>query len=445
MFEASVVWKVMAGSALLGAAAALVGSFALLRRRALLGDMLSHAALPGIGVAFLIAGSRDLIHLSVGALGAGLLAVAAVAAIGRWTRTSADAAIGIVLSAFFGAGVVLLSVIQSDRAGNQAGLNSYLFGEIASLQSRDLWIISGVAVLLLGLVALFYKELKVLSFDYEFATAEGWPTFWLDLGVMSAIALVTVIGLPVCGVVLMAAMLITPAAAARFWASRLGPMLTVAVVLGAMSGAGGCLLAAPKLTAALGLQWLPLVSSRGTPPGPTIVLTGAALLVLSMLVAPERGLLGRWWRELRLRRRIGRDHLLRGLYELSEVAEGDRPWIARGKLLQFLHGGAWGNWLWLVRSRRAGHIESRGDQVRFTPAGLETAMQLVRAHRLWELYMLDDARRGVDQVHDRADEIEHLLPSEVVSRLESLLQAEGKWQPDLMGEVPPSPHSIEAG
>lgn len=445
MFEASVVWKVMAGSALLGAAAALVGSFALLRRRALLGDMLSHAALPGITLAFLIVGSRDLLNLSVGALAAGLLAVAAVAGISRWTRTSADAAIGIVLSTFFGAGVVLLSIVQSQSAGNQAGLNSYLFGEIASLQSRDLWVISGVAILLLGLVTLFYKELKVLSFDTEFATTEGWPTFSLDVGIMAAIAIVTVIGLPVCGVVLMAAMLITPAAAARFWANRLGPMLGVAVLLGALSGAGGCLLAAPKLTAALGLQWLPLISSRGTPPGPTIVLTGALLLVFSMFVAPERGLLGKWWREFKLRRRIARDHLLRGLYELSEASEGQRPWISQPKLLGFLAGRSWVNRIGLARARAARHLEIDKDLVRFTPAGLEVAAQLVRAHRLWELYMIDDARRGTDQVHHRADEIEHLLPSEVVTRLEALLQAEGKWQRDLTGEVPPSPHSIEAG
>src|SRR5690606_17809372 len=158
---------------------------------ALLGDMLSHAALPGIALAFLIVGSRDLLNLSVGALAAGLLAVAAVAGISRWTRTSADAAIGIVLSTFFGAGGVLLSIVQSQSAGNQAGLNSYLFGEIASLQSRDLWVISGVAILLLGLVTLFYKELKVLSFDTEFATTEGWPTFSLDVGIMAAIAIVT--------------------------------------------------------------------------------------------------------------------------------------------------------------------------------------------------------------------------------------------------------------
>jgi manganese/zinc/iron transport system permease protein len=341
--------------------------------------------------------------------------------------------------------VVVLSLVKSHSAGNQAGLNSYLFGEIASLQSRDLWVISGVATLLLGLVTLFYKELKVLSFDYEFATTEGWPTFWLDVGIMSAIALITVIGLPVCGVVLMAAMLITPAAAARFWANRLGPMLGVAVLLGALSGAGGCLLAAPKLTAALGLQWLPLISSRGTPPGPTIVLTGALLLVLSMLIAPERGLVGKWWREFKLRRRIARDHLLRGLYELSEASEGQRPWISQGKLLGFLASRPWSNRLGLARARRAGQLEFDGDLVRFTPAGLEVAAQLVRAHRLWELYMIDDARRGVDQVHHRADEIEHLLPSEVVSRLETLLRAEGKWQSELQGEVPPSPHSIEAG
>jgi manganese/zinc/iron transport system permease protein len=444
MFETSVVWKVMAGSSLLGAAAALVGSFALLRRRALLGDMLSHAALPGIAIAFLVVGSRDLLPLSIGALGAGLVAVGAVAAIHAWTRTSPDAAIGIVLSSFFGAGVVLLTVIQSDPTGNQAGLNSYLFGEIASLQSRDLWIISGVAALMLVLVTLFYKELKVLSFDYEFATSEGWPTFWLDFSIMAAIAVVTVIGLPVCGVVLMAAMLITPAAAARFWSNRLGSMLVVAVVLGAAAGGIGCLLAAPKLTASLGLGWLPIVSSRGSPPGPMIVLAGAMLLILSMLFAPERGLLARWWSELKLRRRIGRDHLLRGLYELSETAEGQRPWVSRQRLLGFLGRRSWVTRYWLWRSRHAGNIEIQLQDVRFTPQGLNTAVQLVRAHRLWELYLLEDSQRGTDRVHDRADEIEHLLPAEVVSRLETMLETEGKWS-SVKGEVPPSPHSIEPG
>lgn len=445
MWQASVVWKVMAGAALLGAAAALVGSFALLRRRALLGDMLSHAALPGIALAFLLAGSRDLLPLSLGALAVGLIAVLLVAAIQAWTRTSPDAAIGIVLTTFFGAGVVLLSVIQTDRSGNQAGLNSYLFGEIASLQSRDLWIISGVAVVLLLLVTLFYKELKVVSFDYEFAQAVGWPTFWLDFAIMAAIATVTVVGLPVCGVVLMAAMLITPAAAARFWSNRLGRMLVVAVILGALSAAVGCLLAAPKLLASVGLSWLPLVSTRGTPPGPTIVLAGALILVLSMLFAPERGLLARWWQEVRLRRRIARDHLLRGLYELSEQMEGQRPWIPRGRLMTYLSKSPFAMWYWTWRSRKAGQIETDAEQLRFTPQGLDNAVQLVRAHRLWELYLLEDTQRGLDRVHGRADEVEHLLPAEVVSRLETMLQTQGKWQPESSLDVPPSPHTIEPG
>lgn len=440
MITSSVVWKVMLGASLLGAAAALVGTFAILRRRALVGDMLAHAALPGIALAFLLVKSRDMVPLSIGALLAGLAGVFCVALIARWTSTAADAAIGIVLSTFFGAGVVLLSIIQTDRQGNQAGLNSYLFGEIASLQSRDVKVIATTAAVLLVLVLLFYKELKILAFDNDFATAQGWPTFWLDLAVMAAIAVVTVIGLPVCGVVLMAAMLITPAAAARMWSSRLGPMLAIAAVLGALSAAAGCLLAAPKLTAALHLQWLPLVSSRGMPPGPTIVLAGAGVLLVSMMLAPEHGWLARWWSERRMHRRIASDHVLRGLYELGEEHTEERPWISRASLLKY---GAWG-WggsnLWLRREERKGNVELQGGEVRFTPQGLDTATKLVRAHRLWELYLLEDTQRAADEVHEGADAVEHLLPPAVIEHLEEMLLAEGRIE--ATGEVPPSPHEI---
>lgn len=433
----------MLGAGLLGAAAAFVGTFAVLRRRALVGDMLSHAALPGIAGAFMVWHSRNLLTLSFGALLTGLLGVLCVAAIAKWTRTHEDAALGIVLSTFFGAGVVMLTLLQSDPRGNQAGLNSYLFGEIASLRSRDLVVIAATALGVLLLVMFFYKELKVLSFDIGFAAAQGWPTFWLDLGIMSAVAVVTIIGLPICGVVLMAAMLITPAAAARFWTNRLGRLLATSALLGAAAGVGGCVLAAPKLLSTMGLGWVTLGVSQALPPGPLIVLTGAVLLVLSMLFAPQRGVVARMWSEYQLRARVQRDHLLRALYELCPKPESDRPWISADRLIRY---GQWtksNSGAAFRRARRERYIECDDQRVRFTPAGFEVASQLVRAHRLWELYMLEDWNSSPERVHRDADALEHLLPPEVVEHLESLLLARGQLATASSGEVPASPHELQ--
>ncbi len=442
VLASSIVWKVMLGASLLGAAAGFVGTFAVLRRRALVGDMLSHAALPGIAAVFMIWQTRDVLSLSLGALATGLLGIACVAAIARYTRTSEDAALGIVLSTFFGMGIVLLTILQSNPAGNKAGLDSYLFGEIASLRSRDIAVISMTAAAMLLLVLALYKELKILSFDTGFAAAQGWPTFWLDLVVMAAVAVVTIVGLPICGVVLMAAMLITPAAAARYWTNRLGMLLAIAAVVGALSGIGGCLLAAPGLLQQLGLGWLALGAGASLPPGPLIVLTGAGLLIGSLLLAPERGLVARLWNERALRRQVARDHLLRAVYELSPAPESDCPAIEIARLARY---GSWSDRELnaVVRAaERDGLLRRESSELRFTIAGYHTAAHLVRAHRLWELYLVEDGNRSPDQVHRDADAIEHLLPAEVVEHLEELLKAEGRLPTTTPGEVPRSPHEI---
>lgn len=443
MLPVSIVWKVMLGAALLGAAAGFVGTFAVLRRRALLGDMLSHAALPGIALVFLVWQTRELLPLSLGALAAGLLGVGVVATIARWTRTTEDAALGIVLSTFFGAGVVLLTMLQSTEEGNKAGLDSFLFGEIASLRSQDIQTILVVAALLLTVVLALYKELKLLTFDTGFAAAQGWPTFALDLTVMVAVAVVTVIGLPICGVILMAAMLIGPAASARFWTNRLGSMLAIASVFGALSGALGCALAAPVLMQSLGLGWIVGGARTSLPPGPMIVLAGALLLFVSMLIAPERGLVARWRTRSRLRQQVARDHLLRAVYELSPSPESQRPWVGLERLGE--HGGwqAGGLEAEIRASERGGFVERSKNRLRFTPAGYEHAADLVRAHRLWEMYMVGDWNRAPERVHQDADMLEHLLTPEMVTRLEAMLEAQGRLPEGSYGSVPRSLHPYQ--
>ncbi len=438
MIAQSITTNVMLGTGLLGATAGVIGTFAVLRRRALVGDMLSHAALPGICIAFLIMQNRNLVGLSLGALATGLLGIGVMTLVRRWTRTKEDAAIGIVLSTFFGAGVVLLSYIQQLPGGNQAGLSSYLFGETAGITRHDIQLVGGVAAFCLLVVGLLYKEFELLSFDPEFASAQGWPTLALDLLMMGTLTIVTIVGLPICGVILMAALIILPGTAARFWTNRLGRVLTIAAIAGAGAGVGGTFLASPLPERWFSIQ---LLDTSKMPPGPLIVLSAAAFFLLSLLFAPERGIVARAVAELRLRVRMAREHLLRAMYELSEPHLPQRPLIDESQLLAQRR---WGEWLlnwWLGRLSARGLIERDDARLRLTPAGLAAAAEVTRTHRLWELFLVSSAGIASDHVDRDADDVEHMLPAPLIRDLEERLANAGRL-PTAGQRVPESPHEL---
>jgi manganese/zinc/iron transport system permease protein len=434
----SITFNVMIGTALLGATTGVIGSFAVLRRRALVGDMLSHAALPGVCIAFMITGRRDLIGLSIGALATGLLGISLMTFIKRYTRTKEDAAIGIVLSTFFGAGIVLLSVIQQHPTGNQAGLNSNLFGETAGITRHDIQTIAAVAAFCLTVVLLMYKEFELLSFDPDFAAAQGWPTLALDLLMMATLAVVTIVGLPLCGVILMAALAILPGAAARFWTNQLGRLLIVAAIVGALAGIMGTFLASPLPQRWFGDTWL---SAGKVPPGPLIVLSATGVFLFSLLFAPQRGLVARAVAELRLRLRIVREHLLRSLYELNEP---NLPQIASIPEQQLTARRSWNEPVlnWMLRRLAAARLITRtDDQIQLTPAGLAAAADVTRTHRLWELFLVESAGIASDHVDRDADDVEHMLPKPLLDELESRLAAAGRL-PVVPESFPQSPHQL---
>jgi manganese/zinc/iron transport system permease protein len=276
------------GSALLGITGGVLGSFAVLRRQGLLGDVLSHAALPGVCVAFLITGSRAPIALLAGAAVSCWLGAVVLFRVVDETRISEDSAMGIVLSTFFGFGIVLLTVISKRGNAAQAGLNTYLFGQAAALVWDNVLTMGVLGLAAIAAVVLWYKEFKLLAFDPEYAASLGYDTRRLSL-LLTAVTVVTiVIGLQTVGVVLMAAMLVGPAVAARQWTSRLNCMLIVAAAVGALSGLSGALIS---------------MSQPRLPTGPMIILSLTALVVFSLVLAPERGLL---WDRLRRRGRPGR-------------------------------------------------------------------------------------------------------------------------------------------
>lgn len=285
---------VMLNTATLAIAAALVGSLAMLRRRALVGDAVAHASLPGICIAWFVAGDRSLAVLLLGALVLGLVCMGTMAMVQRITKAREDATMAIAISGFFGLGIVLSRLIQNQSGGNRAGLDGFLFGKAASAVTSDAWLVFAVANVVVITILALCKEFGLLCFDREFAAGIGRPVHRLDALLLALVALVTVAGLPSVGVVLVVALLVIPPAAARCWCRSLGSMLAVAAVIGAVSATVGTGLSAvlPPPSGS---------SSGGWPTGPMIVLTAAALFALSLMVAPERGLLSALWRRHRWR------------------------------------------------------------------------------------------------------------------------------------------------
>jgi manganese/zinc/iron transport system permease protein len=296
------------GSAVLGATSGALGSFAYLRRQSLLGDAVSHAALPGIVLAFMLTGSKVPLVLMLGAGLAGWVGTLVVRLVVRRSRVPYDSALGIVLAVFFGVGLVLLTLIQKQSNAAQAGLESFLFGQAASLLRRDVLTMAVLGVAALVILMLLWKEFKLLSFDPDFAASLGMPVRRLDGLLTFLLVVAIIIGLQTVGVVLMSAMIVAPAAAARQWSRRLAPMVLVAAGVGVFSGVTGSVLSS---------------HIARLPTGPTIVLVLSTIVVGSLFLAPRRGLLWRFLRFGGLRTAPDLDPVLMHLYALSHQHPDD--------------------------------------------------------------------------------------------------------------------------
>ncbi|MUG71103.1 MULTISPECIES: metal ABC transporter permease [Paenibacillus] len=283
---------ILLGSMLLGLSSGVLGSFAYLRKQSLMGDALAHAALPGVCIAFMLTGSKSIFFFLIGAAAAGLIATFGIGYVTRHSRIKQDSALGIVLSVFFGVGIVLLTKIQHGGSGNQSGLDKFLFGQAASMVLSDVITMAVVALILVILCGLLFKEFKLLSFDPGFAKGIGLPVAALDQFMMFLIVVAVVVGIQAVGVVLMSALLITPAVSARYWTEKLGVMVVLSGIFGAISGFVGT-----------------LVSGLGSnlPTGPLSVLAATALFIVSVLFAPKRGLAAKVLERLAVKRTVLRD------------------------------------------------------------------------------------------------------------------------------------------
>ncbi len=399
---------VLAGTLLLGAASGVLGSFVLLRKQSLIGDAMAHSALPGVCLAFLFTGQKSLPFFLLGAAIAGLLGTWCIQLIPRLSKTKEDSAIGIVLSVFFGVGIILLTYIQQQGTGSQSGLDSFLFGQAASLVRRDIMLIAGISAVLLLLCIVFFKEFTLITFDLAFAKGLGMPVRFLNGLLSSLIVCAVVIGLQTVGVILMAAMLITPAIAARYWTERLTRMMVIAGFIGGVSGVAGTLLS---------------TTMKGMATGPLMILSATMIFLFSMICAPKRGLAAKAIRLIRLRRKTSRDQVLLTIYEQYEkndlyvTAEGVRK---KRRLSPSLCHKVLNE---LEKERCIVRVENGIWQM--TRAGIEKGYHIALKHRMYEVYLMHEmelANIEFDQEHFVPDR----LPEETRERLFSLLKLYGR-------------------
>jgi manganese/zinc/iron transport system permease protein len=429
---------VIIGSSLLGLAAGLIGTFLLLRKRALLSDALSHATLPGIALAFILmtiflGDGKHLLGLIGGAAIFSVLGTASVIVIQKHSRIKDDAALGIVLSVYFGLGIALMGLATRMESGNAAGLSSFIYGKTASMLYFDAVLIGAAALACALSCILFFKEFSLICFDSDYASTQGWPVGRLDFFMMTLVVGVTVIGLQAVGLILLVALLIIPPSAARFWTFNLRYMVGLSGIFGALSGLVGS-----------GISAL----MANLPAGAVIVLAASSIFLFSLAFGTARGLIRLGLERTAIRRKIIRENILRELYEWFEVRI-----VGIDPVKMEFHpekGPAFRNLLsmrsWsprllhrsLKKLQKAGllSVTVSAGTYGFTTAGKKAAEDVVRKHRLWEAYLMAHADIAPGQVDWGADEIEHVLDKQMIENLERML-------PGLRPKrLPPSPHRL---
>ncbi len=266
----------LAASVIVGTLCGVVGTFLVLRGLSLIGDATGHATLPGVCIGFLVAGgSKASGALLVGALVSGFLATALVGVLSRGRRARTDASIGVVLSVFFGMGIVLLSYIQTSPTGAQAGLNKFLYGNAAGVSSSDVAVLGVMAAAVLALVGIFWRPLVLSIFDEVFARSVGIDVRWTYYGLLAALAVAVVVSIQAVGVVLVSAMLIIPPSAALFLSKRIGVVVLLSAILGAASGSVGAVLS---------------YVFEGVSTGPAMVLVAGCFFTVALVFGPRGGL-----------------------------------------------------------------------------------------------------------------------------------------------------------
>ena len=396
---------VVVGMVLLGVSSATVGTFAFLQKRSLTGDTIAHAVLPGICLAFIAFDTRDLWVLLGGAFVTGWLSIRAVDYITAHSKLKSDTAIGLTLSVFFGVGILLLTYIQQSGNAAQSGLNNFLFGKAAAMQPSDIMTMGIVCIITTGITAFGYRSFMLLSFDPVYAQTTGLPVKFLQLTLTTITVMAVAAGIQAVGVVLMAAMLITPAAAAKYWTNRHRTMLFLAILFAVSGSILGAYIS---------------YTNNKMPTGPWIVTIISLIALMSIGLAPGKGIIWKWIRRRQYLNKSLRENILKEIYHLEEKNVGKHLFTQKEILQErpmpgyMLSRGC----TMLLRRKLIARV---ADGFMLTAGGKQEGRRITRIHRLWELYLTEQLQLPGDHVHADAEGIEHVITPEIEARLIELL------------------------
>ena len=394
---------VVLGSSIICIISAITGCFAFLRKRSLAGDAVSHSVLPGICLAFLISGEKSPIWLLLGAIFSGLLSLLLMEWLVKTKMARTDTAITLMLSVFFGSGIVMLTYIQHQGNAAQAGLDKYLFGKAASLTSEDLYLIVISATILLSTYLIFLRGFYVLSFDEDFAQVAGFPLTILRFLLSFSTVWTIAIGIQAAGVVMMSSLLIAPALAARFWTNSIKVLLLLAAIFGLISGDSGAFISymAPSM-----------------PTGPWIVVSITFIAILSVLFAPKKGIIARWLVHRENRIKILEENILKLFFRIAENNNGKHQPQSLASILSYRDFNQTNLLKGLQKLKRKGFIKQTEDHYILTEEGAIMGRKIIRLHRLWELYLQKKLHLPPDHVHDDAEAVEHVITPEIEKLLD---------------------------
>jgi manganese/zinc/iron transport system permease protein len=435
MSTASIIWSwqidgwIIAAGVLCAMACALLGNFLVLRKMSMMGDAISHAVLPGLAAAFLITGSRDSVPMFIGAAVVGVLTAVLTQWVAKFGKVEESASMGVVFTALFAIGLIMI-VRAADKVDLDPGC--VLYGATETIAADALggrvpgavWKLAAVFGIDLLFVILFFKELRISSFDPELATTVGVNATFMHYLLMTLVALTTVASFETVGSVLVVAMLIVPAAAAHLLTDRLGSMVLVSLILAAASAIGGHLLAT-TVPLALGL---PDTNTAGM-----MAVVAGLLFTIAMLGSPRHGVISKMLHRTSVTLRVAREDLLGLFYRHEEMHGTEQPAPAAQVMKEAVVGGPVLGRLALRKLARLGEIEQLDGGYRLTSRGREEARQLVRAHRLWEGYLQSHTTLPVDHLHAPAERLEHVTSA----AMREQLAGEGEPTTDPQGKVIP--------
>ena len=412
-FQDPNVLYVVLGMLLINSSSALIGTFAFLRKRALIGDAVAHALLPGLCLGFILAGEKNIVYLMIGAFASGWLATYAIDLIVNRSKVKQDAAIGIVLSSFFGLGIVLLTYIQKNASVQHAGLDHFLFGQAAAINKSEIFAFTVILALIVLALFLFYKVFVVVAFNKDFAKSVGLPVRFIEFLITSLTVLAIASGIQALGVILMSALIITPGAAARLWTHKLRLILVLAVCFSIFSGVGGAYVS---------------YSNSGMPTGPWVVVILSVFMFGSILIAPQKGMISRYIRSRKNRDKILHENILKAIYQWHEKQKlhenlslklhtADFISVRKFDTNDLISG--------LKKLIRKDFILKDGETYYLTQSGMKESRRIVRLHRLWEQYLLKRTTIDTDHVHAGAEAIEHIISPELEKELEKELGIKG--------------------